>query len=628
MLKKNKRIVEENNNLKRKIGKLEKDLSKSTPTPKTRQRSSSSSPSPIDYYKKRLLEEKMTNAKKSKSHRRYSNRTMMIAALLIIISLPCYEMIRKFDIWPSRQAVENRLRTAYVANTELLISLDNIHLVVKKYKDENSVDQKIKAILAVDAVSLTPEIGITKDKLIKGLLQKELLEDSEMRLLEKKFKEFEKFCRSRKDVTITDAFLFNIQPLNSSYRSFVVYFHASTQGKATDREVEILHRIKNEVAKNGIEIIGYAFDGDSTYRTLHNDYFNYYNDIISNSASFSNYSTIKKLSIISDPLHILKRARYRIFSGKLYAGFSRGSNQLNIEYLKTHLNVPTLVFCNKAFTKMQDSLPVELFSLESLYILLLDENLDWISYFLPFILLNSALSEPELTVDERRTFIEIALYNSFYYIKESKQYANPLPQRKSKYNSDLQMYNEVLMIEFCNTVLSILSVIDSINGTINLNRIGSNPVEHVFGLLRMKSRNKHTYDKMVKNLGEIELQKQLLKELGENQPVTGRKSYYGQKIFNSINGTRDIFEINPREIAFSLHIAFNLPIKSLNNQIQSKDFITKNAKYIADDFFISLKTIFLRLHPKNRQGKLNSPEIHLSSGRNIHFRLIDKEIVN
>lgn len=71
--KKNKRIVEENNNLKRKIGKLEKDISKSTPTPKASQRSSLSSPSPIDYHTKRLLQEKTTNAKKSKSHRRYSN---------------------------------------------------------------------------------------------------------------------------------------------------------------------------------------------------------------------------------------------------------------------------------------------------------------------------------------------------------------------------------------------------------------------------------------------------------------------------------------------------------------------------------------------------------------------------
>lgn len=625
--KKNIKTMKENNNLKRKVGKLEKEKLNRSPTPKLSKSSRTSSPSPTDNYTNGLLQEKMVNSKKPKSHRRFSNRTIMIAALLIILSLPCYSMLRKFDIWPSRQAVVNRLRTSYVTNTELLINLDNVHSTVKKYKEENSVEEKIQAILAVDAVSLTPEIGVTKDKLVTGLLQKELLGDKEMRKLEKKFKEFEKFCRDRKDVTITDAFLYNIQPLNSSYRSFVIYFHASTQGKATDREVEILHHIKKEVAKDGIEIIGYAFDGDSTYRTLHNDFFKYYDKIIRSDASISNYSIIDKLSIISDPLHLLKRARYRMFSGSIHAGFSSSSAKLNIDYLKSHLNLPTLVFSNKPFTKMQDSLPIELFSLESLYVLLIDENLDWISYFLPFVFLNSALSEEGLTVDERRSFIEIAFYYCFYYIIESQKYEDPLPQRKSKYNSNLQMYNEILMIEFCNTAISIIKALDSFNGTINLNRIGSNPVEHVFGLLRMKSRNKHTYDKMVKSLGEIELQKQLLKELGVNQPVSGRKSYYGQSIYNFLNGTKDIFDFNPREIAYSLHLTFNLPIQAHDIQIIDKDFITKNAKFITEEFFLSLKTIFLRLHPKMREGKLNSHEIHLSSGRNIHFRLIDKEIV-
>lgn len=63
--------------------------------------------------------------------------------------------------------------------------------------------------------------------------------------------------------------------------TFVIYFHASTRGKATDREVEILHRIKKEVLKDGIEIMGYAFDGDNNYKTLHIDFFKYYDKIIS-----------------------------------------------------------------------------------------------------------------------------------------------------------------------------------------------------------------------------------------------------------------------------------------------------------------------------------------------------------
>lgn len=48
---------------------------------------------------------------------------MTIAALLFISSLQCYSMLRKFDIWPSRQTVENRLRTTFVTNIFLVIHL-------------------------------------------------------------------------------------------------------------------------------------------------------------------------------------------------------------------------------------------------------------------------------------------------------------------------------------------------------------------------------------------------------------------------------------------------------------------------------------------------------------------------
>ena len=55
------------------------------------------------------------------------------------------------------------------------------------------------------------------------------------------------------------------------------------------------------------------------------------------------------------------------------------------------------------------------------------------------------------------------------------------------------MHTNALSMHFCNTALSILKILDTVNDTINLNRLGSNPVEHIFGLLRMKSLYKHSF---------------------------------------------------------------------------------------------------------------------------------------
>ena len=160
----------------------------------------------------------------------------MIAVLLILISLPCYNLLRKFDIWSSSNAVRARLLTSYDAATELLINLDNLKTAVENYRKENNANGKIKVILATDAVYLTPEIGVSKKGLVTGLLQSEILKETEMRNLEAKFTEFEDYCKRKKDVTITDAFIYHVQPVDATQRSFVCFIHPTTQGKATDRD--------------------------------------------------------------------------------------------------------------------------------------------------------------------------------------------------------------------------------------------------------------------------------------------------------------------------------------------------------------------------------------------------------
>lgn len=117
---------------------------------------------------------------------------------------------------------------------------------------------------------------------------------------------------------------------------------------------------------------------------------------------------------------------------------------------------------------------------------------------LPFVLLNGALSEPDLTVHERHSFIEISFYYKYYYVKELNIVNKPLRQSKYKSNKEIRMHTNALSMHFCNTALSILKILDTLNDTINLNRLGSNPVEHIFGLLRMKSRYKHTFEKKKK----------------------------------------------------------------------------------------------------------------------------------
>ena len=173
--------------------------------------------------------------------------------------------------------------------------------------------------------------------------------------------------------------------------------------------------------------------------------------------------------------------------------------------------------------------------------------------------LNIAISEKDLTNDERRNLLEISLYYMIIYYGITKSPISSIPDTRQGNNTDVKMFPSRFVVEYCNSVLSILVVLCRYNGTIDLNRLGSNPVEHVFGLVPMKSRYVHTFEKMKKALGKAELHKRMLRDLKINQTIRERKSYYGQKIYNEIKYFGDIFEGNPRDIALSLALKFDFP---------------------------------------------------------------------
>ena len=77
---------------------------------------------------------------------------------------------------------------------------------------------------------------------------------------------------------------------------------------------------------------------------------------------------------------------------------------------------------------------------------------------------------------------------------------------------------------------AILIVLESNEGDVNINRIGSNPLEHLIGSFRMLSKNKkHTYKKLNSVIEREELIKQIKSVLGIGSIIRGRISSYARR---------------------------------------------------------------------------------------------------
>ena len=562
------------------------------------------------------------------NRRRFPVVFIMMALAIYLRSPSSYEVMRNFLPFPSRQTLSERLNGLMSFNITLLQNISLIRNVCDDVRERFEVgDSVVAGILAVDAISFQRQLIISNNGVVHGSFANETVSSEKLAKMHASFSEFENYWKETEKALISDAFVFQFQPLNASIKSFVVHLYPSTQGKATEHTINLLEMIRNELTSAKFNVVGYAMDGDTTYNRLHKTFYSEYSPSVRHDAMFGNFSEIsKELLVVSDPLHILKRARYRLLGSEVHLGLTNSSGIINVSVLREILPLPSKTFSNQPFTKMHDDLATSLFSLSSL-VELYSKKPDYVAYFLPFCLLNAAISEEGLSVEERVNFLELSLYYMLAYVEEVNTSPKKLPDRKTPNSKAVRLFSSNLAIEHCNTVTSLLAVLHTFNGTLNLNRIGTNPLEHTFGAIRMRSRYKKTYDSMIRTLGTSETYKRLLSFLGVGSKISGRKTYYGRSITVRLQEHANVLPLDARDIAIAYHILFSLPISTEELESWNLNYVASNADAITTSCSETVSAIYRRMYPQPKTVRLNSRSILVSSGGSKSMIKRERELI-
>ena len=309
--------------------------------------------------------------------------------------------------------------------------------------------------------------------------------------------EFKQFLCLNSDKIIRTGFVFQIQPYNPIYSTFIVHILPKTNGKADESIIGILNQIKEKVKNRNITILSYAFDGDSAYSKLHDDYLNSYIKTVTKNNMIS-FSKTLKFKVVSDFLHIIKRLRYRLFGVCIYCGFKKSDHFFNIDQLiKIFPKLPSIVWCDESFCKMHDSLPLILFSPENLLYLLLNRHYNIAAYFFPISLSILAQNYNGLGYSNRMFLLQISFWFLIYY-REEKNNCDEINLSETKRGGkNIQFYSNKLLTEFTNTLHCHIQLMAKLD-LFSFNRNSSNPLEHKFGNVRRKSKYIHTLNKFCK----------------------------------------------------------------------------------------------------------------------------------
>lgn len=374
--------------------------------------------------------------------------------------------------------------------------------------------------MSVDAIFFTPEVKVSDDSIFEGIL----FSQEEIELISKncfsKFKknpnELQIFLQLNNNKIIRTAFVFQVQPYQKIYSNFVVHVEPAVNGKANKKIVDMLKYIKDVLKNRNISIMSFAFDGDSAYSQMHEEYFNSY---INSALTKNSISLTKTLNfrVISDFLHLIKRLRYRIFGVFIHSGFELSGKFFNVETLKNLFkNLPNIIWSNESYTKMHDSLPLLLFSPQNFLFLLEKKQFLEAAYFLPISFSILALNFPNLGFKNRHYFLNIAFwFLAYYYDEKNKKDKKQLSDTK-RGGEHITFYSNKIVIEFLNTIHCNIQLMN-IFEFFYFDRNSTTPLEHKFGCSRKRAKFIHTLKKFLKVISEMQTiqQKEALQK-GEN----------------------------------------------------------------------------------------------------------------
>lgn len=505
-----------------------------------------------------------------------------IASTLYTLCPHSYRYLKQFIYLPSETTIRRRLSQQINERYNELQNVENIPRILRDWRIMNALksNQNIVCVLSVDAVAFSPDVQLRENGQIIGFDLTHLEIGDTLQLYNESRTENSKwiqFVNKNWDYILTSAFIYYLQPINPEIDCLVVHFHMKTNGKATEVEKDLLLRIRRIIRKYHISIPSFAADGDSGYDNLHQNYFNaFFSFSLRN--PFNHFSQKNMLMTICDPLHLLKRARYRLLKRCPPTASLKISNEgININKIQTLLRCQNIVFDNSSITKMHDILPIILFNPENLLLLLKKEEYSIAAYFFPWSFFIASLSnELNLSRTNRIELMEISFYYfiGYYLILSNTNLPSGLTETLSSKTIYLTLFDTKLLIHVICTLRTLIMILSIYSRQdISLNRCSSNPLEHLFGNLRVRCKFVHSLYRCLSKIAED----QIIQKMNITKEWKGirRMTSFGAVVKSSaLIDDEQLFSYEPKEIAFGILKNFGLEVPHESNQsISAKNYI-------------------------------------------------------
>jgi hypothetical protein len=346
--------------------------------------------------------------------RRYCIETLAWAEEIHASSPQTHEIVRKVLPLPTDRLLNSKFTKDRRIISDVLQDSNRMGELIALWEKSSRATGHWDVILAVDAVAFRPLVTVTEDGEVHGLKNMTRLADTDM------FTEFLRdppafahFLETHWKQAYSNLFVFHLQPVDPALPCAVIHLYPAENGKGNPDTVSKLLELRNKLEREfGFTVRGLAFDGDSCFNALHDEFAAFWKDLLRShpQRAFSGLHDIAqmiwdRLIIICDPLHLLKRIRYRLLE---VLDFSSEQEHLRfcLSVIQKANILSPVVFDNSRASKMHDSLPLEMFSLKTLGYILYNPVVGE-TMMVPWCLLVVALTLDGLSTEARLEILEV-----------------------------------------------------------------------------------------------------------------------------------------------------------------------------------------------------------------------------
>jgi hypothetical protein len=412
-------------------------------------------------------------------------------------------------------------------------SLDNLKFIISKCISE---DFGGKAILAIDATSVTLYVAVDINGNIEGLIRQTKTSADHAIDMIKNEESFSRFVTSNKNNFIAAVFVMMIIPLDTCHRAIPICCIPVKHGSATEDTMTYIVEILSHFEDSDIRIMGLATDGDPQYNKMSMAFMEHILEHIDRVSEHTASDVVRSFASIghfSDPFHLVKRDRYRKVSKESFIVDPWTEGQIYSVHDLLELGIPDYLLSPEQARKMEDLLPLRLFSHNTLGLILDRDDPGLFVAMLPSTLLMESLHSKYLSRKQRIDYLLIGASLMILFELYKKIIRHPPPDmldiRLPSIKNTAMCFTREWSSEYISLTLRIADLLCS-ETTLNLGSCGTHILEHYFGNIRRHSHGNNTYRRFLKAMKNVFLEQHLLKELEIPRESPQRRSDSGVKV--------------------------------------------------------------------------------------------------